>query len=314
MSVMSEKTLVLTNCTGRKRVGGDAITLAPAQMNGTLPTVANAWTRALASAPRSRRADDIYAGRSFAEARRVANGLGATLHIVSAGLGVVAASEMVPRYDLTVADGPNSIRPLLVKLGMRPSDWWNSMLVENGERRSVHRLVKQHPNTLLLIALPASYLEMVVRDIDRLSDDDIARLRIFSSARGQSVVSERVRQVVLPYDDRLEGSAFPGTRNDFAQRALRHFTEELFGHRLPLPRAHEAVARAMLKMRAPQVPLREKKNDAEIAELLRENWVRFDGASSRLLRFLRDDVLVACEQKRFRTLWTQVRLDINAGT
>lgn len=306
MSIMYKDVLILTNCTGRKRTGNQAVTLPPTSLRGSLPSIAESWRLRTSLAPRTRTAEETYSGRSFAEARHISANLGAELFVLSAGLGIVAADELVPHYDLTVVDGSNSVRPLLSSLGMKASDWWAALLAAFGNQRSVRSLVETHPHCLVLVALPASYLEMVAEDLEELSDSELKRVRIFSSSKGRSVVSDRVRSVVLPYDDRLEGSQFPGTRNDFAQRALRHFTETLGAHRLPLQNAEHAVLTALTAMSPRQVPIRARKTDEEIMKLLTLKWGKFDGSSARLLRYLRDDALVACEQSRFRNLWLTV--------
>jgi hypothetical protein len=306
MSVMYKNVLILTNCTGRKRTGSQAITLPPASRRDSLPSIAESWRRSTRLAPRTRTAAETYVGRSFAEARHISANLEAELFVLSAGLGIVAADELVPHYDLTVVDGSNSVRPLLSSLGMKASDWWAALLAAFGNQRSVRSLVETHPHCQVLVALPSSYLEMVAEDLEELSDSELKRVRIFSSSKGRSVVSDRVRNVVLPYDDRLEGSEFPGTRNDFAQRALRHFTETLGAHRLSLQNAEHAVLTALAAMTPRQIPVRARKTDEEIMKLLTLKWGKFDGSSTRLLRYLRDDALVACEQSRFRNLWLTV--------
>jgi hypothetical protein len=54
--------------------------------------------------------------------------------------------------------------------------------------------------------------------------------------------------------------------------------------------------------------MRQKKTDEEIIVILQTEWNRFDGRSTRLLRFLRDEIMVACEQSRFRDLWRKIAL------
>jgi len=249
-------------------------------------------------------------GRAFTEARRVAAILEGTLHIISAGLGVVSAADPIPSYDLTVSDGANSLKPLLIQLGKEPSDWWAALTAELGGQRSVRALLDRHADALALFALPGSYVALIAQDLASLTKTQIGRIRIITSSHGQTFVPENARHVVLPYDERLEGSCYAGTRTDFAQRALRHFIEVLDGHRLSVEEAKAAVATAMQKLTKPIIPARQKKTDAEILVLLRKNWHRFDGASTRLLRFLRDEALVACEQSRFRSLWSLLQQEL----
>lgn len=306
---MARKVIVVTNCTNRKRVGG-GLSLAEIEISGPLASVAARWAKAIAKASPSRQAQDVYAGRSFAEARRVAETLKGTLHVISAGLGVVDASDPIPSYDLTVAGGAGSVKPLLARLGKEPADWWSALTTELGDQSSVRALLDRHPDSMALFALPGSYVKLIAQDLAFLTKRQVSRMRIITSDHGQALVPDIARHVVLPYDERLEGSSYAGTRTDFAQRALRHFTEVLAGHRLSAEEGRVAVAKAMRALRKPVVPRREKKTDAEIMTLLRKNWHRFDGSSTRLLRYLRDEAMVACEQGRFRDLWCLLQRDL----
>ena len=124
------------------------------------------------------------------------------------------------------------------------------------------------------------------------------------------MLASRLRRCVMPYDERLEGhERFAGTRSDFPQRAMRHFVEELDGQYLDVERANDAVETAMAQLKRPVLPQRARKTDEEIIKLIRSQWMTHDGSSLRLLRYLRDEALVACEQSRFRGLWHRVRAE-----
>jgi hypothetical protein len=306
---MTCKVIVVTNCTNRKRIGNDVVTLAAADMSGSLSSVAARWGKAIRKVRPSGQAQDIYVGRGFSEARQVAATLGGTLHIISAGLGVIGAADLIPSYNLTVADGANSLKPLLTQLGKNPSDWWTALSKELGKERSVRALLERNADALALFALPGSYIALITEDLASLTETQLSKVRIITSDHGRSLVPEQARHVVLPYDERLQGSSYAGTRTDFPQRALRHFIETQAGHQLSLDDARKAVSAAMLTLKKPVIPVRERKTDSEILTLLHKNWHRFDGASARLLRYLRDEALVACEQSRFRNLWCHLKHD-----
>lgn len=116
----------------------------------------------------------------------------------------------------------------------------------------------------------------------------------------------------MPYDDRLDGIGSPrrGTRTDFAQRAMRHFVEDVQAVQLPLEEAKAAVQHALSRFTLRLPVTRVRVGDEQLLGLLRENWSACNGQSSRLLRFLRDKALVQCEQSRFRRLWVQVRTEL----
>jgi hypothetical protein len=90
----------------------------------------------------------------------------------------------------------------------------------------------------------------------------------------------------------------------------------LGGHALSLETARQKVLDAMSNLHKPVLPERQRKTDHEILLLLRQNWHRLNGSSARLLRYLRDDALVSCEQSRFRLLRQRfiAELNENIGT
>jgi hypothetical protein len=164
----------------------------------------------------------------------------------------------------------------------------------------------------VLLAVPSAYLGLLARELADLSEADIARLRIITSPHGASTLPARLQSTVMPYDERLEGlEAYAGTRSDFPQRALRHYVAVLEGHSLPLEAARQQVSEAMTALRKPVLPERQRKTDEEIMALLRKNWARFNGSATPLLRFLRDEALVACEQSRFRSLRQHLLTELN---
>lgn len=307
---MTRETIIVTNCTNRKRVDETGVALSAIDCSGSLATVAALWTNAVRNSRSLRQAQDVYMGRGFVEARRTAAALRSPLYIVSAGLGVVGAADMIPSYDLTVSGGTNSLRPMLVHLGAEPSDWWAALTTELGKERTLRALLDRHRESNLLLAMPGSYLALIAKELTSLKRSQIDRLRIITSSYGQALLPSNAGHVALPYDERLEGSPYAGTRVDFAQRALRHFVEVLNGRELSAEMARSAVAEAMRKLKRPTGPEREKKSDVEILDLLRKNWIRFDGASTHLLRYLRDEAMVACEQSRFRDLWRSLRMEL----
>jgi len=151
---------------------------------------------------------------------------------------------------------------------------------------------------------------MVATDLALVQDSRLQTLRIFTSDAGTKTLPIKLKSVVMPYDERLEGIPnHNGTRSDFPQRALKHFVAHLQGHELPLDAAKDIVKAAMATTVKPKIPLREKAPDERIAELIRTNWHRHEGSASKLLRFLRDDAKVACEQSRFSGIWRKVKAD-----
>ena len=298
------RTIVITNCTNRKRAtAGKPISLRRFSL-GTLKEVADSWRSRVEKASSKLAATEMYVGRSFNDAVTVAEELQGKLFVVSAGLGLLSATKRIPAYNLTVSGGHGAINVHLAKLGATIQDWWTA--INRGRCDPVSRLVVQSKADLVLIALPANYLHMIAGDISAFPRRTISRLRIFTSPAGIAALPAELTNAVMPYDERLEGSPFAGTRNDFAQRAMRHFVSQLKAHTLDLTAARRKVQRALRHYKVPTIPARVRKSDDELIALLWKSWQRYDGNSTRLLRFLRDEALVSCEQSRFRGLWKSI--------
>ncbi len=115
-------TLVITNCSKRKRVQPDSNLDAQHLEPGATDSVAVDWCSRLFAAEPVCAAQDLYAGRAFVEARRAASVLASRLAVVSAGLGLVDGTAKVPSYSLTTA--PRDPNNILRKIDASASDWW----------------------------------------------------------------------------------------------------------------------------------------------------------------------------------------------
>lgn len=317
------ETLVVTSCTGRKRVEAPlALRKLPSRKaieehGGGLTGLASAWMAEVGRASERFPVTKLYAGRTIVDAMAASRALEARLHVVSAGLGLLNESDQIPGYSLTVAPGGESVLPALERLSSSVAQWWSVLnLVRHGHNHALSTLIKSHRPARVLLALPARYLEMVAGDLAQLPPSLRTATRVFTSPAGQAALSPEWLEQVMPYDERLdgEGSPRPGTRTDFAQRAMRHFVEDLKAAELPLAPARQSVLDAMSSLGRRTLPQRRRADDEEILRLLRTHWDAYKGQSSQLLRFLRDDALVSCEQSRFRALWHQLRAEIAVAT
>jgi hypothetical protein len=301
---------VITNCTSRKRMGAEALTLRTTLPFADIQSLARAWQSDYCGAPRLRLVRDLYLGRSFSDAYKAARLVDGELFVVSSGLGLAHELDDAPSYDLTFADTSNPLAVVLHRQGWTPAAWWDALNQSGIGHGPLWRLVESSRPGLILIALPSGYLEMVSPDLLHLSVEDRQRLRIFSSSAGSAGLHAELQCFALPYDDRLEAiSGHNGTRTDFPQRALRHFVEELEGHRLPLLEARARVESALDGLKPRHIPARTKLTDTEIANVMRKQWKRHKGSSTQLLRYLRQEAQIACEQKRFRGIWQGLKAE-----
>ncbi|MBY5324331.1 hypothetical protein HFN11_29150 [Rhizobium leguminosarum] len=296
--------VILTACTQRKRVTPNPLLCARDLPIGTLGQVAKAWMAKVATVEAVAPAKDIYCGRSFVEAKKAAAIAQADLHIVSAGLGLIHSQQDIPSYNLTVSKGSQDC--ILDKLEDHgDTDWWAAL----GGHKTMNDLLDK-ASGLIIIALPSPYLRMVAPALQGVSDALCDRIRIVGG-RDVPDLNPRLEGVRLPYDDRLDGpqSTLPGTRSDFASRAGRHFVENVLAT-APLATAREHAELVEIALSGWDRPLSKsgmRMSDSDLKSIVRDHWSRADGRATKLLRILRDELNIACEQKRFSRLTAEIR-------
>ncbi len=288
-------------------MGRPALQFSDLNLTGSASSVAAHWVASLKQSTRDYTACEFYAGRGFSEVLKTANYLGASTAIVSAGLGLIPGESKIPSYDLTVTEGQNNVLNKLNSTQRTSKIWWQALHKELGVSAPFEKMLNEHPKKIILIALPSTYLAMVEHELLSLSPSLMGRLRIFTSELGQRSLPIELQKQVMPYDERLETTTHTGTRSDFPQRALRHFVMQLHAESLSTCEASASVTESLKNQLRRVVPVRVKKTDQEIIDCLCTNWDAYCGASGRLLRCLRDDLGVACEQSRFRMLWKQAQ-------
>lgn len=298
-------TLVITTCTNRKRKLISASLRISDLDAAPLSALATAWGKRLSAASERYPASTVYGGRGFQEAAAAANDLDARLLVVSAGLGLIEAENSVPPYACTVLIGACDSVADRVMDGFSIGAWWNTLRCASPFASPLARFVANDRGPILA-SLSEAYLSMIAEEMAALSPDALARLRIFTRTP-PGRISPALRPSVMPYDDRLDGpdSSLRGTRSDFASRALRHFVAlDLAGSAVEDAQAVEA---ALAGWRMPPKFERTRHRDAELLSMIRQHWDVTGGSSTKLLRLLRDDLDVACEQSRFAGLARQVR-------
>lgn len=298
-------TVIVTACTQKKRVAHNPLLAARDLPRGPLSRVATIWTDRLEQAHAECTAINLYSGRSFLEATKAAQASQADLYIVSAGLGFVHGSELIPSYDLTVSKGSDGcIMDKLVDTGSEAC-WWAAL----GGAEVLISVIRK-ATQLVVIGLPSPYLRMIAPALAQLSDEQCDKVRIVGG-RDVPNLDSRLEDARLPYDDRLDGpkSPLPGTRSDFASRATRHFVEEIL---LKAPKASVATHRMQVEetiatWTRPATKSGMRMSDLEIKSAIQEHWSSAGGRSTKILRILRDELNIACEQKRFARLAAIVR-------
>jgi hypothetical protein len=303
-------TIVITNCTNRK-IGTVLPGLTTDYLaHGSIDYVARQWLVKLKSATAKKPAREIYCGRSFREAEASAFTLKCPLYVVSAGLGIINADHSVPIYNLTIAPGTNDSILNKVRGNTSAKAWWSKIARHNPFGSSLISILEDHPDDLILLALSRSYIDLLQDELLNCSLDQQSRMRFFGKQL-DSILPNSLSENWMPYDDRLDsaGPGYSGTQSDFSQRALRHFVTkvlnrhedgDLFTHRT-------MVLGSLSTLVKRETPKRRRLSDDEIGKVIRDNWGRGKGRTTTLLRIVRRELDIACEQSRFKNIYHSIK-------
>ena len=301
---------VAISCSKRKRVA-PAVDLRGRSLRADdLESVAAEWTARVSSASRTvKAARELYCGRHFNEALSATSSLKANLLVISAGLGALIGDEPVTPYSLTVSRGAEDCVFDVVQEKCTPADWWRAIVSQSGRIRGLRATLAETTSDLLLMAMPSSYLRMVEPELEQFRDGEISRIRVFT-APSFRFSNDRLRRVTIPYDSRLDGPDSPiaGTATDFSARALRDFATAVLSTS-PDGDADDharAVSDRLQNWRMPVRQDRQSQTDEQLLAIIRANWRNAGGSASQMLRYVRSELGLACEQARMRGLYNRV--------
>lgn len=290
---------VVSICSSRKFATAPASLLARNLPITSQDQVAAEWLKRLGKAAPVAKAGDLYGGRGFRLAQSAAKVSHAPLFIISAGLGLIAAETPVPAYGITVAAGADDALALKVTAGLDMTAWFETLEASPFSSDWDAVFAAKGP---VLIALTRPYARLVGAQLAALERDALSRLRLFGESL-EGVLPSALHKSIMPYDRRLD-SVRPGARADFPQRALADFAAYV----APLSSAAEAnfhrraVSARLEGVTAPVIPERRRLDDQAILQLI---TLKLDenASASKLLRRLRDEDDVACEQNRFGRIY-----------
>ena len=308
MSKMRSNPLIILPCTGRKRHRPDSRLMAHTLERGNLETVASEWCNRVRETVGTISAEALYQSRGFQEGLGAARASKARMMVLSAGLGLVPSGEKIPAYGLTVSKGAEDcvLDRVTPANSAKPEDWWSALSDRLDRSTLLTKVVADAPKSLTLICLSETYARMIRGDLDALSDHQISTLRIFGLNIAHHL-PERMRPQVVPIDSRLDGpdSHLPGTRADFAGRALRYYVDLRLAGKVSGESAEadsEQIESNLSAWRRQTIPRRAAMSDDQVHEFIHDNWEDIGGRSTAALRLLRDSGF-ACEQGRFAKLF-----------
>jgi hypothetical protein len=135
----------------------------------TIKEIADQWTNLVREAKNVLPASKVYVGRTVKDAIDAGNMLDAPVFFISAGLGLISQDRLIPSYNLSISPnqkqtpvpGECDLRTTLSIHSCSPSEWWNLL----NHQKPMLDILNANEDTLIWIALPSSYINLVQEDL-----------------------------------------------------------------------------------------------------------------------------------------------------
>jgi len=289
-------------------------TLGPARAN----LLARAWIGRAKASREVSRAEDLYCGPGWTQVCKarslIDERLGrTTLYILSAGFGLIRASDQIPAYTATFSSDENQVARLIegdTSIAEAHREWWHSIMEARSDGSS-SALTELHGHDYVIVVAGAEYVKAAHDDLSRLAltyGQD--RLFIISTGAHQASIDQRVRSCLLPIGVEAE-RMLPGPRYTLNERALVWVVEEVISDvSWSRKNIQTKIAKDLNQCMGTGMPSTTRRpvrmGDEEIRQWIRLKAKTSPGVSkSRLLRDLRS-TQGSCEQHRFGRLFENV--------
>ena len=254
-----------------------------------------AWDRNVTAATNRRRLLDLYQGEAWVQAKGLAadaraHGFDVRMLVASAGLGLNEVSHAAPPYAATFASGhADSVTDDLNQLPR----WWSLL---RGRPQSTS--LAEHSDNSILMVLSENYARAMDQDLTDLA----ARGGDYLLVGGWRHVNGLNRLAA----DRDLRESLGGTVSSLGLRMARRWLAERTGSNLW--NQHDAAewSNWAAIARKSENYQRRQASDSEIVEII-ESLVQHEPtlSATRALRQVRDSG-IACEQKRFGSLFRDI--------
>ncbi len=314
------KVNVVVTCTKSKTVAVPESLKLRAVKRGSVEERSSSWFQRLQNSSADRfQVRNIYKGDHWAAAKDIcdiANGEKNQVWVSSAGFGLLSLDDRVPGYSATFSGAHPDCVVSKSKVEDRRSalaDWWDSLCrwpkSKLRPKRSVHSLAIESPGTPLIVIGSEEYLFAMRRDllaaIAELNNPNL--LSIFSAGCKQL---EGLDENLVPYDARMQNFV-GGALRSLNMRVARWVLGECKRAKPTNDLLRKKVNEQLTRQPAYELPVRNLMSDDAVRKFILQELNRDSRAShSPLLRMLRDQNK-ACEQKRFASLFREVKEQVD---
>lgn len=284
----------VTHCSGMKSTPA---VFFPKKAYKTLDDFWASWVSDLELPCAKLPAVSLYTGKGF---KRLSSQVRPeNFFIASAGLGLIQSMEHVPSYSLTISPGHEVSLQNFVDERVDPVSWWQKIAKNNYSFPDLESIASSED--ILLVSLTSAYVRMLAKQLLSFS----GRLMIFTGDHSV-LASCGLGSKSSPYTSVFDGPdcPLPGTKSDFAQRIHSDFITRLNVTENDFELAKKSVQGDMKTWIAPEIKNNQRLSDVEILNLIKKHREKFTSIGL-LHRFFRNELSIACEQKRFSNLYRQ---------
>lgn len=281
------------------------------------------WLNKLSSQKGLCPAIDVYVGDHWTRVVEVYN-QNVPVWIISAGYGLISADEKICSYNATFSpNDANSVSKFYSgeSLAEKNRTWWKNIHPSKSEGpvdlTPIEKLYFKNKSDAFFIALPPNYLKVIEPELIKLMQSGLITKNntfIFSSKQNlDSSLENLFYQVKDDFCEQLGGS-----RISLNIRLVSYILKKVSTKKSVVAQVKNFYNELLEGSKPAKRFDRMKMSDEKIIRFIRDEsmLIGYENASaSRLLRILRDKGM-ACEQSRFRTLFTSTKsnLQTNMGS
>jgi hypothetical protein len=300
----------------------------------TIKVRANRWWRTLSDLRRTEfaalaQAHQLYTGQYWSIVRQLPEevrkqALRPSLWVVSAGYGLVSGNDRLLPYSATFT--PGHVDSVYNRnLGRNHNeDWWSELsqlhLTHSVGPRTLSRLMSDFCSDRFLIIASSQYVSAIQSDLIRGRSSLRKKDNLVLISSRTNSINEKLRRNLVTTDARLLCSpACPencslhllgrGVRGSIGALLARYLVSKMQTWGFSAARFTCEIETALKDMPSPSVTKRTSVTNSEIKKFIKTSMSSNRNASATtLLRSLRDSGK-ACEQKRFKQLYSEVDKD-----
>jgi len=230
--------------------------------------------------------------------------------VISAGYGLIPVGALLKPYGATFTTGQmDSVRPM--GAAWSDSEWWSALARWPGPVPGTPRSLTElgAAGEPILVAASSTYLNALRTDLETLLEHGVpGQVTLVSASAPPSL--NRWKDSIVAFDSRVLGP-LGGSRIGLNVRTLSYALETAQSPHADDMR--EVVCELMRRTPAVEQPERDRATDAEVDRFLREELTTNPEAKhTTLLRQWRT-LGHACEQRRFRDLFSATRTSMNSN-